>query len=222
MKKRGFLFGTYDTALYSWTLTGWSLSDPEQKTNYVEKPGGDGSWDLSTVMTDGLPRYKDRALTVTLECSEGTREERQENIGHMVNLLDGLVHDIVPPDYPSHYLTGRVHVVQEYNDLAHAAVTITAVCSPWLYRKTETVVTLTAYSTVQEATIKNTGRLAVAPKITVTGENADVHISYGTRGVSLSAGVYEWNWLVLTPGTHVLWYDGTGTVEIKYREAVLR
>ena len=70
--------------------------------------------------------------------------------------------------------------------------------------------------------VKNSGRLAVLPKITVTGENADVHISYGTAGISLSAGVYEWAWLVLTPGSHVLRYDGTGTVEIKYREAVLR
>lgn len=222
MEKRTFLIGAYDTALYGWTLTGWSLSDPEQKTNYVEKPDGDGSWDLSTVLSDGLPLYKDRTLTVTLECSEGTREERLESISYMVNLLDGLVHDIVPPDYPSHYITGRVHVAQEYNDLAHAAVVITAVCNPWIYRKTETVVTLTAGTAQQLQKLKNHGRLAVVPKITVTGTGADVLLTYGAASIALTAGVYEWPALVLTPGNHELHYSGSGTVKITYREAVLR
>lgn len=222
MKKRAVLFENYDTALYNWTLTGCKLSDPEQKTKYVEKVCGDGSWDLSTAMTDGIPRYNGRTLTVTLECSEGTRDERQELIGHLVNQLDGLEHFIVLPDYPSHYLFGRVKVTVEYNDLAHCAVTISANCGPWLYRSVETVVTLTAQAEKQTAYLRNTGRRVLVPQITITGDDADVLLEYGGNSASASAGTYKWPTLVLLPGNTALTYSGTGVVTITYREAVLR
>ena len=77
MQKRTARIGGYDTAVYGWTLTGCELRAPEQKTNYVERTGGDGSWDLSTVMTGGVPRYKDRTLTITLENSQGDRADRE-------------------------------------------------------------------------------------------------------------------------------------------------
>ena len=225
-KKRSITFGNYYTADYGWTLTGWKLSDPEQKTNYVEKPGGDGSWDLSTVTTDGVPRYKDRTLTVTLECSEGTRDDRVELISHMVNLLDGLEWEIILPDHPSHYIVGRLHVAEEYNTPAHAAVTVTGVCRPWLYRRQETVVPLyhsLPYPSVH--TLRNNGRLPVVPRITVLETDEEgVGLSFGDRyvHVSLGVGVYEWPELHLTPGAHELRFVGKGKVNITYREAVLR
>lgn len=229
MLKRTVLIGEYNTAAHGWTLTaGWKLSDPEQKTNYIEKSGGDGTWDLSTALTDGLPRYRDRSLTATLECSEGTREDRERLIAEMVNRLDGLEWRIVLPDHPEHYLTGRVHVAVNYNDPAHAAVTITATCAPWLYKKEETILTLETHSAAEQtATITNSGRLAVVPELIVEGS---LILEYGTAWIDLSDGTYEWPMLLLTPGDHVVKYsattgaDGTGSgkVVIKYREAVLR
>ncbi len=222
MTKRAIRFGVYDTALYGWTLAACVLSDAEQKTKFVEKTCGDGAWNLSTVMTDGIPRYNTRTLTATLECSEGTRDERQELISDIVNQLDGLEHKIVLPDYPSHYLVGLVHVAVDYNDMAHASVTITATCQPWLYREAETVVTLAARSTEQTATLRNSGRLVVVPTITITGDAADVTLKYGNYSMAMSAGTYTWTTLVLTPGNHDLTYSGTGEITITYREAVLR
>lgn len=222
MTKRSVCFGAYDTALYGWTLTGCQLGDAEQKTKYVEKVGGDGSWDLSTALTDGVPRYNDRPLTVTLECSEGTRDERQELIGSLVNQLDGLQHDIILPDYPSHYITGRVHVAVEYNDLAHCAVTITGTCAPWLYRMVETVVNLTAATDKQTANLRNTGRLVVVPDITITGDDASVLLEFNEVSVAMGAGVYTWPQLALAPGNNVVTFSGSGEVSITYREAVLR
>ena len=222
MQKRSVLFGSYNTAAHGWTLTGYSLSDPEQKTNYVEKPGGDGSWDLSTALTDGIPRYKDRTLTVTLECSEGDRSYREDLINDMVNLLDGLEWHTVLPDRPNHYLTGRLHVAVNSNSLAYAEVTVTGVVASWFYSEKETAVTLVATAAEQTATVRNGGRLIMVPSITVTGDNADVLLLYGTDSLALSTGTYKWPTLKLTPGDHVLRYSGTGTVVITYREAVLR
>lgn len=219
MKKRTTKIGPYDTASYGWTLTGWKLSDPEQKLNYVEKVGGDGAWDLSTTLTDGIPRYKSRSLTITLELSEGTRDDREEAVNELVNLLDGFVWPIVPPDRPDHYLTGRVHVAVNHSGLSYAAVTVTAVVDPWFYRERETVVELTATSAIQTATLYNKGRLAVFPELTVTG---DVTLQYGAANIQLAAGSHKWSALLLKQGVHRLEYSGTGDITIKYREAVLR
>lgn len=220
MTKRTVLFGTYDTAKHGWTLAGLRLSDPEQKTNYVEKTGGDGSWDWSTVMTDGIPRYKDRSLTVTLECSEGTRADREGLISEIVNLLDGMEWEITLPDHADFFITGRLHVAVGYNDLAHCAVTVTGTCTPWIYRKRETVIVLTATSTEKSAILVNAGRLTLVPTLEVADGN--ITLMYGTSSTQMSEGTYEWPTLLLTPGNHPIKYKGSGTLTISYREAVLR
>lgn len=219
LNKRTVLFGNYNTADEGWTLTGLTLSDPEQKTNYLEKPSGDGSWDLSTVLTDSIPRYKNRSLTVTLETSEGTRDNRETVINNMVNRLDGLEWSVVLPDRPGYYLTARLHVAVKYNDPAHAAVTVTGVCEPWLYRSQETTVEKRATTATQTVTLRNTGRRAVVPRLETTDS---IQLVYGASLIQLSAGVHQWPTLLLTPGDHVLEYSGAGVLKVIYREAVLR
>ena len=219
LEKRKVIFGEYDTAAHGWTLNRCTLSDAKQKTKYVDKSGGDGSWDLSTAQTEGIARYEDRSLTVRLENSEGARDDREELINHMVNLLDGRTWSVVLPDRPGYYLTARLHVAVEYNDLAHAAVVVTGVCEPWLCSKQETVIKKTATANVQTLTLRNNGRRAVVPQLETTDS---VQLKYGAALIQLSAGVYQWPELLLTPGEHVLEYSGAGALTVTYREAVLR
>lgn len=218
MQKRTITIGHYNPASYGWTLTGWKLGGAEQKTHFLDKANGDGSWDLSTALTDEIPRYKDRTLTATFECSEGTRLEREEVIRQMINQLDGLRWQIQLPDDEYHYLSGRVHVAREYNSLAHAAVTVTAVCDPWKYSTTETVIILNATTEKQTAQLQNHGRRAVVPTLTVSGS---VLLEYGASSLAMTEGGYRWADLLLTPGGHALTYSGSGSVVLKYREAVL-
>ena len=219
MQKRTMILGSYNTAEYGWTLGQWTLTDPEQKTNYVEKPGGDGSWDLSTALTNGIPRYNNRTLTVPLECSEGTREDREKLINDMVNTLDGLEWTIVLPDRPDQYLVGRLHVAVNYSDLAHAMVTVTGDVDPWLYSRRESIIELNADITPQVVYVRNNGRKAVVPTLTADGS---VVVTYGDIYTSVTEKTSKWAGLLLTPGTHELEYEGTGTLTITYREAVLR
>lgn len=238
MQKRTVVFGTYDTALYGWTLTSCKLSDPEQKINYVDKPNGDGSWDLSTTMTDGIPRYKDRKLTVTLECSEGTRDDREDLISGMVNKLDGLEWHIILPDKPNHYLVGRVHVAVNYSDLAHAAVTVTATVKPWFFRIIETVISHAfEMSTGTNIYFTVGGRMPVLPKLTVTGDDVELIITFAPDSTGDFDGM-DWDDLSVGPGEYTfpsplkpgrsygLNYmnlgGAPGTLTISYREAVLR
>lgn len=228
MKKRTARIGDYDTAVYGWTLTSCALSAPEQKTNYVERTGGDGSWDLSTVLTGGIPRYKDRTLTITLENSQGDRAAREKIISTMVNRLDGLEWPIVVPDHPDHYLLGRVHVAVEQNSLAYAAITVTATCQPWLFKARETVVELdapiTASTDAATFYIRNDGRKVVTPVLTVNGK-ANLKFN-GVNSETLTTGTYTWPVLQLVPGLNELMYtgayNGSDTLKLAYREAVLQ
>lgn len=218
MEKRKIIFGDYDTAAYGWTLTGWKLAAAEQKTNYIEKTGGDGSWDLSTALTDDIPRYKDRAFSATLQLSEGTRLARKAIVDAMVNKLDGYRVEITLPDDPTRYVTGRLHVAEDINDLARAVVTVSATCGPWKYNKTETSRTLTAASTEKTTTLPNTGRLVVVPTLEVTGS---VTLTVETTTKTFGAGTYQWPELLIRPAGQALAYKGSGSVVITYREAVL-
>lgn len=219
MKKRSITFGTYRTAEHGWTLSGLKLSDAELKQNYVEKTGGDGAWDLSTALTGGIPRYSNRTLLVNLECSEGTREDRERLINELVNQHDGLEQDIILPDRPDHYLHGRLHVAVDYSDLAHAAVTITANCEPWLYNRRESVVELDVTNGDNFVHIYNRGRRAVVPSMDVTGF---ITVTFDSASVDLEEGRYKWPALLLLPGLNKLEYTGDGTLTLTYREAVLR
>ena len=219
MNKRSVSFGNYITADYGWTVTGITLSAPEQKLNYVEKVGGDGSWDLSTALTDGIPRYKNRTLTVTMELSIGDRDAREQIINKMVMTLDGQDQHIVLPDRPEHYLVGRVHTAINYSDLAHAAVTITANVEPWFSHSRESRVELAATSTEATAFIYNHGGRHVVPMLSVIG---DIIVKIGDAETQLAAGFYKWPTLLLPPGLTSFSYTGDGILVLTYREGVLR
>jgi hypothetical protein len=139
MLKRRIIFDDYDTAANFWTLASWSCPEPEPVTDLVEVPGRiDGPLDFSTVLTDDIS-YNSRPLEVRLESSEGTRLERKARIDDMVNKLHGQRVKIWLPDDANRYLVGRLSVVMEYNDMAHAAVNVSAACEPWKYDNDEVV-----------------------------------------------------------------------------------
>lgn len=220
MEKRAIIIGTYNTAAELWTLREWSFSDPEAVTEFVHVPGRrKGPLDMSTALTDGDPVYNGRTLTAVLESSEGTRMEREARIERMFNGLDGLRFTIVLPDDPLHYIEGRVSVAKVYNDLAHASVKVTAECEPWRYNHTETIVVLNATSATQTAMLVNSGRLAVVPRVEVSG--GDILLKYGEASWALSAGAYELPDLLLMRGSAPVTYSGAGVAIITYREAVL-
>lgn len=225
MQKRSVRLGDYDTASDGlWTLAALDFQEPELETNLVPIPGRTrGPLDLSYVLTEGEPCYGSRSLSITLESSEGDRAARQLRISNMINRLHGRRVDIVLPDHPAYYATGRVTVRQLYNDLAHAAVEVSGTCEPWLYSAEETQVVLQATSSEQVAHLTNSGAMTVVPVLEVTAEaGQNILLKYGTASGAFSAGIYSWPTLWMTPGEHELRYSGAGIMTIKYREAVLR
>lgn len=223
MNKRRIIIGDYDTAERGWTLSAWDFSPAQYKENLVERPAGDGAWDMSTVLSDGIPRYQTRTLTATLERSDGDRDSREFEIKDLINTLDGLRWDIYLPDDVDRYIVGRVSIARQYSDLAHAAVTVTAVCEPWKYNQYDTVAEITATVPRQMHILINSGRRAVVPVVEVYDDttNVNVLLTYGTASRQLGAGTYQLPDLLLTPGAHEIEVAGYGKLRFTYREAVL-
>ena len=219
MNKRSIDIGGYNTAAEGWTLSALSFSDPVHDQVLIKIPGSSVTLDMSTVLSDGEPTYSTRTLTATLECSEGTRRDRLALVSDMINRLDGRRVDIVLPDDPNRYVTGRVAVKTRYNDLAHASVSISATCDPWRYSDTETVVSLVGASTQKTKTLTNGGRKAVVPAIQVEG--GEVSLGFGENTWTLSVGSYVLPDIYLTPGNHSVTYKGTGTAVLTWREGIL-
>lgn len=225
MEKRTLILGSYNTAGYGWTLAACKISKAQQMQTFIHVPGRHAPLDLSTALTDGQPYYDTAGLEATLECSIGDRPERQRLLHTLVNYLDGKSLPIVHPDHPGHYLMGRIQAFPLYSDLAHCALQISAICDPWLYASQETGVSLIAEDVEKTALLALTGRMAVTPTITVDGE---INLVYGSNSWALSTGEHILPDLHLTPGEypgepglHEITYSGTGTVSIKWREAVL-
>lgn len=220
--RRKLVLGDYDTDLHGpWTLAAWELSAAEYQSNFVTVPGRNGDVDLSTALTDGEPRYGSRTLTATLERSDGSRLQREEAISTMVNWLDGWRVNIQLPDDDAHYLIGRVRVIRQYNDMAHAAVAVEAICDPWRYNHYETVVGLTPTPEPQLARLSNHGRRSVVPLVEVSGVGAQVLLTFEGFSWSLGPGAYQLPDMVVRQGGAYLDYSGTGELKLTYREAVL-
>lgn len=223
-KKRKFVFGDYDTVDDGdWTLCEWVFTEPETATSYVDVPGRlKGPLDMTAVHTNGDPRYGNRTLTARFECSEGTRMEREGIISRMLNHLHGRKKDITLPDDETHYAVGRLSVTRDYNDMAHAGVTVSATCEPWRYNKLETTLELVADDTLRTAVLMNNGRMQVVPEITVTGYKASVEFSINDGEMQrLGAGTYLLPGVVLDTGYSKLTYTGSGNIAVRYREAIL-
>lgn len=223
MQKRKIIIGTYDTDVDGkWTLSAWELSRAVAFESYADIPGH-GQLDLSTALTDGEPYYENREFTATLESSEGTRLEREQRINDMVNSIDGWRLNIQLPDDTAHYITGRIRVEKLYNDQAHCAVQVKAICEPWRYSVTETVVKRTATTAEQTVVLTNKGRRSMVPRITVA--NSDVRIKFtastGQKNINVTPGNHNYVDFYLKPGTMSVTYSGTGTITFTYREAVL-
>jgi hypothetical protein len=232
MAKRGFKFGTYDTAEKGWTLTGWEFTEPELIENYITVPGRlDGPLDASAALTDGDVRYGSRKLTAVFECSEGTRAERDTLIREMRTRLDGDKIGIRFPDDSDHHAMGRLRIEKLYNDLAHASVRVTAICEPWLYRNSPTNISLKPEDTPKTESLINEGRRIVVPTVSVVvgpvtllgeGDGGFQRRPHTMPYTTLSEGTYQLPDFYINPlETFSLEYYGGGFLELSYREAIL-
>lgn len=133
MKRRRLILDGFDTADQGhMTLAAFSAPSPKARTNLQTVPGMDGALDFSEAVS-GRPVYDMRTVTATLECSHGSRAERQTMFDRLINQIDGRTVKIVPPDHPNHYYVGRAHLQIDLHKPTYGVLKLEANCEPWRY-----------------------------------------------------------------------------------------
>lgn len=216
---RKAVIGNYDTAAKGWTLCAYALDPPAWRENLVEVPGMDGAIDLSACPA-GDVAYSPRALSITLERSDGTRASREAAIDAMVNALDGKSLKITLPDGVDHYVWGRVRVARQYSNLAHAQVIVSATCDPWRRKDTPTVVSGTVPESGTLSLSLPNERRPVVPSIQVS---AAATIIFGGKNIAVGAGTHRSLDIRLVAGNNAITIAAAAgtTVSVTYQEASL-
>ena len=216
---RKAIIGDYDTAAQGWTLCACALDPPAWRENLVEVPGMGGAVDLSPYPS-GAVAYSPRTLSITLECSAGTRGSRARAMNTMVNALDGKSLKITLPDGVDHYVWGRVRVARQYSNLAHAQVIVSATCDPYRYKAAPTTVTgIVPESGPLSLTLANERR-PVVPTVEVS---AAATLTFGGKDIAVAAGTHRSLDIRLVAGNNAITIAAAAgtTVSVTYQEASL-
>lgn len=218
MYKRGIVFDDFHSG------TEWQLllkqndkGTAEPKTNYVSVEGRDGDLDMTQALTNEV-KFNNRTDAYGFDVLEGKRDERQRTIDKVVGYLHGQKRKIILPDYPLHYSIGRIKITTAKNYGAYGEILMEANCEPWMYSIQETVRSIEVSGREVEMPCDNSGVKTVMPEITVTGS---ITITFGDFQTTLQTGTYKLLELTFKTGIHILKVNGTGTLELRWREAIL-
>lgn len=192
-------------------------SPAEPKLNLIDIPGADGSKDMTT-QPAGRVVYSDRIVrwTFGLYPGENWATKRKQ----VSNALNGRRCKITLDENPYWYYDGRLAVREYIRDSILRQIVVEAICSPYLFKQRDTVVTRSISTT--EARLQLTNEFKpVFPQIEVTAATV---VTWNGNAFSLSPGKHRLLDVELPAGTSTLsakTTSGTGTITITYQEGTL-
>lgn len=234
------IFGTKNT-WDDWHLYSASrpvISMPAKKTNYVDIPGADGSFDFSEVLTKyPLYDYRKGTLKFIVENGYGDLDDRYSEIA---NYLHGRSMTMKLEDDPDWYYKGTFSIkAWTPTSIANrSTIEIDYILEPYKYYKDEIIQTVDSTSSSEWTTVnlKNiTDRQPVCPVfITQGSENhiTDIHLVNPELDIDLSVqlGQSIATELIIPAftlsnisGNNELYlqFKGVGTIQFKYRNGEL-
>lgn len=226
----GVTFGTkHSFRDFGLILTSKSISLPEPKTSTVDIPGADGSLDMSTVLTNGDVKYRNRQLQFVFTVIDPHKNWESVK-SRLANYIQGKKMNITLDVDHGFFYVGRCKISSFQEDRRTAQITIMVDAEPYKYdilMSTDAwewdgfnFVTGIIYSlnqitiTGEKTIIIPNKRKAVVPFITVSS-NMDCVFKGVTYG--LTTGTQKILGILLTEGENNLKFIGTGTVSISFR-----
>ena len=191
-------------------------SKPAPKTNYVDIPGGNGSLDLSEVVS-GEITYKDLTLTFEFTMVDSI-DEWDAKYSQIANYLHGRNMKIVQSSDPDYYYYGRCTVDKFSSSKALGTFSIKCTVGPYKLKHNKTVIT-TSLDEENKQTLNITNdRMTVVPEITCT---AATLITFNGNTYSLGAGTHSVLDIQFKEGLNIVELQGTGEVTIQFQEGSL-
>ena len=215
---RGVTIGRWHSyANWAATMESKTIEYPTPVTETVQVPGYDGVVDLSTVLTDGDIKYKNRKITITLILiSDDGQLMRPLSV--IANQVQGQRLKIIFDEDPDYYYIGRCTMKAKI-DKTVAEITITVDADPYKYLNLVSTY-INEVNGTAIVTYANMRKRAT-PTFEVTGN--DVQINAGNLQTTLSPGTHIIPSLVFTEGDNVIKYTSSALayVKVTYQEARL-
>lgn len=225
------LLSAYGLAL---AQTGFGISAPELKSDYIDIRGMDGALDVSDA-PQGYPTYQNRTITCTFFRAPGTwggpwTPDDIVAMRAVVSALQGQFQGrrvrLILPDDTTHYFVGRVSFELEADD---GFITMTATVFPYRLKNAWTTFSSDALTTSWKTfTLINEQRYVI-PEIIVY-QSTELQVLAGVRGippiVTLTSGT-TWklpDTLLVAGAIPVqmrVTSGSSGSIDITYREGKL-
>lgn len=209
-----------------WTFSDYGLylaPDPEigeaePKTETVDIPAGSGSLDLTEALT-GEVQFKDRDLSFNL-IFLGKYEAWQATYKKLKTSAHGKQLNIVMPQYPGYYFTGRVRVGRLTVDKNIATANIKVTAKPFMLKQDKTIISTTIPSNgALELNLVNE-RMTTLPTFTI---GADSQIVFEEKTFSHVAGAFTLANVFLKQGNNPITIKAlAGTaIKVEYQEGAI-
>lgn len=213
MVMKGVLFNEkHSYTDFGLVLNSKEIELPEPKTYIIDVPCADGSLDLSTALTGGDIKYKNRLITLNFTVLKPWNQLEVLR-STIANHLHGKIMKVIfDADYDFYY-TGRCRITSFNTSVIPATVTIEVDAEPYKYDIHETVISETVSGSktiyVDEQPMK------VVPTITVS---SDMTLTYKTKLYQLYTGENIIPEIRLSSAEdNELIFNGNGNVTINFR-----
>lgn len=209
-----------------------SVQPPEPKTFFQDIPGGDGSLDVSTVIS-GRPTYKRREITMKFHC-EHPSNQWTTIMSEILKEFHGKEGKIIFEDDPDYYYMGRMTVSDYERAVKTGKFIITSNAEPYKYELLSSLEPwLWDPFNFKKGFIRNYGNMEVSgtktltipgterwviPVFTTTGS---VRVEYEGKSYDLKQGKSKIYSIVIKQGNNVLKFSGNGKVSVEYRGGIL-
>lgn len=215
---RGVRIGDYHSRdNWGLVMTKKVIEFPQVQTESVTIPGNDGLMDLSTALTDGDIKYKNRKITIdfTLINEWG---QLMKPLAEIADAVHGQALPIIFDEDPEFYYFGRCTMGKPMIDNVIAKFSITVDAAPYKLRNLETVV-LTPVDGVTIASYANM-RKWVTPRFIVDKE---LRLTCGKIQATLQPGENVIPGLMFKGGENIVKYSSAAPCMIKvvYQEGGL-
>jgi len=229
----GATFGDKHTDSWGLKLLQTTIGFPEAKIFKIDKPAGNGSWDVTDYITGGDVKYSERTIQMTFDAL-GDYSSWHALVSGIAGYLHGRRLKIIMDTDPSFYYIGRLSVDTEKSNAVTHRVVITGTVDPYKYEITSSTEdwlwdtfsfvdgVIRDYRNIEingEHTLIIPGRRKRVPPIFTC--TAPMTVTYLGVTHDLHVGNNSSEHIVLGEGDHELIFHGHGVVTVEYRGASL-
>lgn len=202
---------------------------PTPKTDIVDIPGADGSLDMSTVLTNGDMKYKNRPCQFTFSVIDPVKNWESVK-SKLANLFHGRKVSIILDADKSFYYVGRCNLDGWSEDKRIGQITLELDAEPYKYDVLESTDNWKwDIFSFESGIIYHLSNLTVNNNLTVTIPSrrmqvvptficsSAMQLTFNGVMYALPSGESKNLNILLVEGENVLTFAGTGTVSIKFR-----